>query len=45
MDDLKGKGRHRNLKQEALDRTLLRTRFGSSDESVARQIYAVNEFA
>jgi hypothetical protein len=37
LDDLKGKIRYWNLKEEALDRTLWRTRFGRGYGPVVRQ--------
>jgi hypothetical protein len=37
LDDLKGKRRYWKLKEEALDRTLWRTRFGSDYGPVVRQ--------
>jgi len=37
LDDFKGKTRFWNLKQEALDHTLWRTRFGTGYGPVARQ--------
>ena len=38
LDDLKEKRRYCNLKEEALDSTLWRTRFGRSYEPVAKQV-------
>jgi hypothetical protein len=37
LDDLKGKRRYWKLKEEALDRTLWRTRFGRGYGPVVRQ--------
>jgi hypothetical protein len=37
LDDLKGKIKYCKLKEEALDRTLWRTRFGRGYEPVVRQ--------
>jgi hypothetical protein len=44
LDDLKKKRRYWKLKEEALDRTLWRTRFGREYGPVTRQDYSMNEF-
>jgi hypothetical protein len=42
LDDLKGKRRYWNLKEETLDRTLWRTRFGSGYGPVLNKGYRMN---
>jgi hypothetical protein len=45
LDDLKEKRRYWKLKEEALDRTLWRTRFGRGYGPVVRQTNGLNEYA
>jgi hypothetical protein len=45
LDELKGKRRYWKLKEEALDRTVWRTRFGRGYGSVVRQTNRLSEWS
>ena len=44
LDDLKGRGGYAHLKEEALDRTMWRARFGRGFRPVLRQTTKRNEY-